>query len=185
MKSLLLSVPLAFLFGGIAQAQECMQRYHEQAQLLRNMDLTAFDRTNGKGWRVLADASCFAQAERLIQDFQALHDGAPSLDIHLGQMQLRQEKRAEAARSFKSAVRPDRADAEFKYNDFVLALAAYAERNRAAFEQHMSEVQKFPENFGNKMNLRLLHQISDRFDESYLAILAAHAASLAKAQERP
>lgn len=172
-------VSVTLMLASGASAQDCSRLYDEQAGQIQSIDLNTFDRTQGKGWRVLADAACFAQAERLILDFNAAHGSQPSLYVHLGQMQLRQEKRADAARNFKLAVRSDRADSEFRYNDFVLALAAYAERDRSAFDAHLAAVRQFPENFGNKMNLRLLDQVSAHFDEDYLKVLAAHAAKRA------
>ncbi|MGK5026937.1 hypothetical protein [Janthinobacterium sp. RB2R34] len=50
----------------------------------------------------------------------------------------------------------EKIDEKFKFNDFFLALAAYAENDIQKFNQHYKVIEENSDNFSNKMNLKLL-----------------------------
>jgi len=152
-------------------ASDCATIYSAEHADIAGVTLEKFDQTEGSGWRRLADANCFSEAESLISDYLQTHSGASGLYTHLGQLQLRQNKLKDAAVSLKKAQRKEDPSSEFKFNSFVLALAAYAEGNRGDFEMYRENLVLHRENYGNKMNLHLLDAVYENFDKRYMDIL--------------
>ena len=151
----------------------CESLLAQEMVILPNTTLEVFDRTPDKGWRVLEAAKCYAQAEEIITRYLVNHEWQSSLHLHLGQLQLRQEKRPNAATSFRNALRKgDGATGPFKFNEFALALAAFAEHDRIAFDKNVAVVSAGTENFGNRQNMRLLKALAENFDAKYVEILA-------------
>jgi hypothetical protein len=174
MKSIL-SVIFTFIFFGNCLAADsalsCDVIFGQEAAALSTITLDQFDRTPGRGWRVLNDAKCYSQAEELLNQYLLNHEPQSSLYLHLGQIQLREEKRTAAASNFRKALR-EGGSGEFKFNDFSLALAAYAEQDRIAFEKHTAIVAAHTANFGNRQNMNLLNALADNFTKKYTEILA-------------
>ncbi len=140
---------------------------------LPEITLEQFDRTEGKGWRVLETAKCYPEAEVLLTQYLATHEPQSSLFLHLGQMQLRQEKRGAAAASLQKSLRPsEQPNSPFKFNAFVSALIAFTEQDRPRFDVHFAVVHAGSDNFGNRQNMRLLSALSENFNAKYLDILA-------------
>lgn len=82
------------------------------------------------------------------------------------------DRRSEVKESVILALREnEKIDEKFKFNDFFLALAAYAENDIQKFNQHYKVIEENSDNFSNKMNLKLLKFIRDKFNDSYLKIL--------------
>jgi hypothetical protein len=177
MRHLIVFIGLAFLRGTLAFASEdetssCSQLERQALLQLPRESIEIFDRTPGRGWRVLADIGCFQESEHLIAKYLEEHGEQSSLRIHIAQMQLRQGKNDAAAINFRKSVRHDeRPDTPFKFNDFVLALAAFSLRDRVQFDAHHAVLRSGAENFGNRQNLRLLDAIAASFDKPYLTIL--------------
>ncbi len=166
--------------AGTDPATDCAALAASSHAASQNMDYQAFDQTQQQGWRVLQDAGCFAEAENLMQAFAASHTpenerARAALQLHIGQMQLRQDKRSAAARSFRQAVRAD-GDGAFKFNDFALALAAWAENQPQAFARHQAVLRSAQDNPGNRINLRLLDAMEAHFGQPYNLVLQVMAA---------
>lgn len=170
---------LIFLFfvwiHGYAQAgpiDDCNAEFSRQMATLSSVSLNDFDRKVDSGWRLLADAKCFGDARKIIKEYMRENGQQPSLFLHLGQIELRMAMRTEAEESFKNAIKKDEpGDSKFKFNDFSLALAAYAAADFQEFKKHYDVVEKNSDNFGNKMNLKLLNSIRENFNQPYLEIL--------------
>ncbi|MDN2671828.1 hypothetical protein OX459_10540 [Janthinobacterium sp. SUN026] len=155
-----------------APIADCPAELARQTAQVASMSLKEFDLTPDSGWRVLADAQCFSEAESILKRYLESNGPQSSLFIHLGQIELRLDKRVEAERNFMLALRPgDSANLPFKFNDFVLALAAYAAGDRTKFLTHYAIIERHAENIGNGRNLKLLTAIRDNFDRKYLDIL--------------
>lgn len=151
----------------------CKTTLAEELHALPTMTLELFDRTPGKGWRVLETAKCYPQAEDLLKRYIAMHGPQSSLYLHLGQIQLRQENRIAAADSFQKSLRQgEKTTDSFKFNDFVSALTAYAERDRARFDKHINVVKAGIDNYGNRQNMRLLNALADNFEANYNDVLS-------------
>ncbi|MET0856888.1 MAG: hypothetical protein ABWY27_09070 [Telluria sp.] len=179
MRQLIVFIGLAFLRGALAIAGEdgttsCLQLERQALSQLPRESVETFDRTAGSGWRALADIGCFRESEHLIAKYLEEHGEQSSLRIHIAQMQLRQGKNEAAAANFRKSLRQDeRPDTPFKFNDFVLALAAFSLHDRVQFDAHHAVLRNGAENFGNRQNLRLLDAIASSFDKPYLTILNA------------
>ena len=136
---------------------DCHAEYSRQASTSSSLSLVDFDQKTNSGWRVLADARCFEEAGKMIKQYIEINGPQSSLFLHLGQIELRLDRRSEAKESFLLALREnEKNDEKFKFNDFSLALAAYAAGDIQEFNKHYEIIEENSENFGNKMNLKLL-----------------------------
>lgn len=63
-------------------------------------------------------------------------------------------------------------DAPFRWNDYVLAVIAVFEHDRATFDRHRDRVAAFANaHDGNALNLRFLDRLGARFDAGYAGAL--------------
>jgi hypothetical protein len=113
----------------------------------------------------LVEGKCFSEVEEILKKYVVLNGPQSSLWMHLGQGQLKLNKRGDAAESFKASLRQGSAsEDEFKFNDFALALAAYALHDRVQFDLHVAVGAAGSENLGNRQNMKFLAELQENFD---------------------
>lgn len=169
--SLLVLAHLCLAPACAATAADCpsLLRQHRAAAL--QLDYQAFDQTEGQGFRILAAAACPREAADLIEEWLSLHADAPSsVTWHLAQMRAESGETAAALVAARQVIRADEpADAPFKWNDYVRAIIAFLEHDRAAFDRHHAAVRAGADQHpGNAMNAGFLDRFAAHFDRSYL-----------------
>jgi hypothetical protein len=161
---LLLSHPLA-------SALDCAAEYDKHLATDLTLTYTEFDQTLGKGMRPLANAGCNKEAADLIIAYIAKNnDTHNSLRWHVAQLRALQDARPEAiAYATLSLVPNENFEKEpLRWNDFVLATIAFLEKDRAAFDRHLAQLDKAKDlHVGNAMNAKLLEKLSRNFDKNY------------------
>lgn len=163
--ALFLSVPAAVS----ANSPDCAALY--QRHLASDMELSwrEFDQTEGSGFRVLAAAGCPGEAADLIGEYlKAQEHNNHSLHWHMAQMRAEAGQNVEAVEAARRSLRAsERADATFKWNDYVLAVIAFLENDRLSFERHKAVLAANDTQPGNAMNLRFLDRLDAGFGRSY------------------
>lgn len=168
----LLAVPLPAAAGDAPE--DCAARLHAGMEADLALSWQAFDQTPGQGFRRLAEAGCPREAGDLIEAWIARNGPTHrSLHWHLAQMRGEAGQMPEAIAAARASLRADEPeDAPFRWNDYVLAVIAVFERDRAAFDRHRDRVAAFAHaHAGNAMNLRFLDRLGARFDAGYAGAL--------------
>ena len=184
MKSML---PLLFVFAAVdftaatpavpSATGGCAALYRERLAVDLDLPYETFDQTEGRGFRILAGAGCPAEAADLIEAWVAKNATTRrSLDWHIAQMRAEAGATdAAVAAAKRSLISDDEARANaFKWNDYVLAVIAFLQQDRAAFDRHRTVLATAADaHAGNAMNLRFLDRLAAGFGGSYAAALAA------------
>lgn len=132
-----------------------------------------FDQAENAGFRELAGAACYAEAERLVLAYLHAHgDRSNNLWWHAAQMAASAGRYAQAAEHARLALdaAPARDD-PLMWNDYVQASIAFFERDRAGLLRHRDLIAgKGLAFWGNRMNLNLLDVMLQDFDRPYAEI---------------
>ncbi|MEK8032885.1 hypothetical protein AACH06_18855 [Ideonella sp. DXS29W] len=164
---------LALGLAASAQA-DCQADLARHRQADMSLSYEQFDQTEDRGFRALAKAGCYAEAEQLIvQYMQANPRGQQSLRWHAAQMAASAGHYAQAAahahRMLAEAKAAD--DSPLMWNDYVLASIAFFERDKAGLQRHRDVIARKGQGFwGNRMNLNLLDTMLEHFDLGYAEI---------------
>lgn len=155
---------------------DCSKLLADSRDAMLQLDYQAFDQTEGQGFRLLAKAGCTAEAADLIEQYIA-HTGATqsSLTWHIAQLRAESGQTQAALVAARKVLRDEPADAPFKWNDYVSAVIAFLEKDRAAFGHHLGRVLAASElHAGNAMNGKLLQRLELGFGGSYMDALKAN-----------
>ncbi|RYD15180.1 MAG: hypothetical protein EOP90_09560 [Lysobacteraceae bacterium] len=158
-------------------ASGCAALFRERVAADLDLPYDTFDQTEGHGFRILAAAGCPAEAADLIEAWIAKNKTTRrSLDWHIAQMRAEAgATEAAIAAARRSLISADEARTNaFKWNDYVLAVIAFLQRDRAAFDRHRDVLAAAADaHAGNAMNLRFIDRLEAGFGGSYAAALAA------------
>ena len=166
---------LASLLLLASATTDCGALLSAQREAALKLDYEAFDQTEGSGFRVLAGAGCPREAADLIEAYlQSSGTKESSVTWHLAQMRAEAGQTPAAIAAARKVIRADEPeDADFKWNDYVHAMIAFLEKDRAAFDRHLARVRGAADrHYGNDLNARLLERIGRHFDMSYAEALA-------------
>lgn len=165
----LASLVISMAASSAALPSDCSALYEKHLASDMELSWQQFDQTEGSGFRVLAQAGCNREAADLIEAYVEHQDRMRyTLDWHLAQMRAEAGETAAAIIAAKRALRADEAaDAPFKWNDYVNAVIAFLEKNRAEFDRHTAVLAAHDEQQGNAMNLKFLRLLEAGFDGSY------------------
>ena len=169
--------PVALLVSALATtapAVDCDAKYAELAETSMRLDYQQFDQTPGSGFRALAEAGCPSQAADLIERYIA-QTGAEqrSLIWHVAQMRGEAGQTARAQTAARASLSKGEAkDAEFRWNAHVHAYLAFLEKDRAAFDAALSELEAHRQaHQGNAINAGFWRSLEPYFGESYVAAI--------------
>lgn len=130
-----------------------------------------FDQTPGRGWRALDDSGCTAAAAALLSEYLKGHGfQARIMNWHLVQLYAMLDDRASALAHVERALDPGQStqQADFNWNDYVLATAAFLRRDSAAFARHRTElVNATQRSSHNRPNLMLVEKMAKCFQSTY------------------
>lgn len=131
----------------------------------------AFDQTMDSGFRMLAGQGCNKEAADLILAYIE-HNGAEqrSLRWHVAQLRAMHGADREAVQYARSTLleHEDFSERALRWNDYVLAMVAFLEKDMARLRLHRDNVQRgVAEHPGNGMNLRILDALIEHFDADY------------------
>lgn len=144
----------------------------------RTADMTLpyarFDQTEGSGFRVLATAGCYLEAEQLIVLYVKVHDeDNDALWWHAAQMAASAGDYSLATRHAKRSIATPRpADADpLLWNEYVLASMAFFERDKPGLQRYRDFIASNDHDFwGNRLNVNLLDTMLENFDLGYAQI---------------
>nr|WP_070959025.1 hypothetical protein [Hyphomonas sp. Mor2] len=89
------------------------------------LDIDAFDRTKGQGWRVVADRGCYSEAAQLIADYREQADDPSIAKSHQMQMHAAAEEREKAIILLNELIAADEAGAEWANLHYRRATRAF------------------------------------------------------------
>ena len=164
---------LSLTLGGTAHA-DCAALFvvHQQTDMVLSYEL--FDQSEASGFRVLAQAGSYAEAERLILQYVQENgkDGSNgALWWHAAQMSASAGNYAQAARHAKRSLSNRPANGPLLWNEYVLASIAFFERDRPTLQRYRDVIAARGKDFwGNRMNLNLLDTMLEAFDLGYAEI---------------
>ena len=153
-------------------ATQCETLYDEHLKTDLHLSYREFDQTEGKGFRVLAGRGCASEAGDLIERYVATTGAKEnSLLWHLAQMRAEHHNYPEAIRYARQVItRSEDFEKEpLRWNDYVLAVIAFLERDKAQLIEHRDKIASAkPSFFGNELNLKLVDSLVRNFDKDYL-----------------
>ncbi|MFN9031584.1 MAG: hypothetical protein ACK54C_02870 [Betaproteobacteria bacterium] len=169
--------PVIRIFSALCCVVVCGAAYGNCDALLQRhlasdmaLDQKRFDQGDSTGFRVLAQARCFAEAEQLILAYITTNNNQSSnLWWHAAQMAARGGRLVAASQHARRALDAEPAkDDPFLWNDYVLGSIAFFERDRAGLQRHRDVIaERGMALWANRMNLNMLDTMLENFDLSY------------------
>jgi hypothetical protein len=168
--SLALLLLSSSLLSAPTEPVDCDQLLRDTVEVALTLDYQAFDQTPGQGFRILAEARCPRQGADLIERYIE-QTGATqnSLRWHIAQ-QRGEAGQIELARAAAMAsLRADEAaDAPFRWNAHVRAYVAFLDRDRAAFDAALAELDAHADaHQGNVINAGFWRRLAPHFQLGY------------------
>ena len=154
---------------GVAHAN-CADLLERHVATDMALDEKRFDQGEATGFRVLAGAGCYAEAEQLILAYIRAR-GSRSTNVwwHAAQMAASAGRYGPAAQHARNALEsaPPKDD-PLLWNDYVLASIAFFERDRIALQRHRDVIARQGMSFwGHRMNVNMLDTMLENFDLPY------------------
>lgn len=141
---------------------------HQSADMA--LPYEAFDQSEGKGFRALAEAGCPAQAERLILLYLGANGGNRNdgtLWWHAAQMAASAGNYEQASQHAKKSL-GESDKGPLMWNDYVLASIAFFDRDKTRLQHHRDLIAAHGRDvWGNRLNLNLLDAMLEYFDLDY------------------
>jgi hypothetical protein len=144
---------------------------HEHDDL--QLPYVEFDQTEGHGFRQLADAKCFAEAGKLVEEYIERHQGGnDALWWHAAQMNASAGNYKTAAREARQSIRDgDRKGSKLMWVAYVSASVAFFERDKDGLRRYRDMIAENGQAvWGNRINLNFLDVMLENFDKDYTAI---------------
>lgn len=151
---------------------------HQQSDL--TLSYEQFDQADDRGFRALARAGCYAEAEQLVvQYIRANQRERSALWWHAAQMAASAGDYALASEHARRSLLADSGSpSPLMWSDYVLATIAFFERDRATLKRHRDAIAEKGRDFwGNRMNQNLLDTMLANFDLGYAEIGALASAA--------
>ena len=143
-------------------AKDCQTLYEARLREDLSLPLETFDGNDDRGWRALEQSGCKHQAVTLIQAYMNHYRSSPvTLRWRLAQLHADLGETDEAIGQARTVLMDPRRDStsKLRWNDYVLALIAYWQKDRNVFELHKAELAKHLDHPGNVHNLALLEKL--------------------------
>lgn len=155
----------------VAASVDCQAEYAKRLQTDLSLSYQEFDQTEGKGMRALAYVGCEKEAADLIVAYIKKNQATQiSLSWHVAQLRASAGETTDAIQYARLSLIKAEDDAKkpMRWNDYVLATIAFLQKDKAAFLRHYEKVKQGKDlHAGNAMNLLLLDQLLQHFDQSY------------------
>ena len=178
--ALLLTLAAVFaLAGDESGSAECARVYADAMESDLGLSYEAFDQTRGQGFRRLSELGCRKEAADLIEAYMAATGASQrSLTWHIAQLRAGHGDYDSALQHARlSLIDPaDTGASTLRWNDYVLAVIAFLEKDRPALVRHRARVAEGDdEHAGNVMNGRILDALIANFDKTYSEAIASTA----------
>ena len=124
-------------------ASPCARLYEEHLLTDLQLSYEDFDQNEHKGFRVLAKAGCNREAADLLERYVAhTKSSESSLIWHIAQMRAEQGAYPEAIRNARKVLKKteDFEKQPLRWNDYVLAVIAFLERDKARLVVHREKI---------------------------------------------
>lgn len=148
---------------------DCNARLQQKLNTDLLLDYQAFDQTPDSGFRTLA-ADCPRQAADLVEAWVGVN-GEPSHSLrwHIAQLRAEAGQTEAAIVAARASLRANEdPDPDFRWNDYVSAIIAFLENDRADFDSHRERVAAATHRHpGNRMNLAFLDRLGRGFGKPY------------------
>ena len=146
----------------------CSNLYQQQAEK-EYTNLAAFDQTQGKGWRLLAENSCYLDAAKLIKEYSEKHKlEASSLKWHYLQMLGfggETQKAIEVGHTLIQAT--PNSESHFMWKEYIIATVAFLERDNKTLMQYRNRIAKHTNSRPNAINLGVLDRLINNIKKDY------------------
>ncbi len=149
---------------------DCQSLLAEQLKSDLSLSYQAFDQTPDAGWRVLQAQRCYSEAAVLIEAWMAQSKTQPnSVKWHLLQMHAYADNRPQALKLVPQLLftAEQQQKSPFLWNDYVLATAAFLQRDLAALKLHREQLAQGSKIKPNALNLAAVDRLIHGFHLSY------------------
>ena len=133
----------------------------------------AFDQTENKGWRGLANDEHYLEAGQAIDEFIAENESlmqwqVRNLYFHGGQMFALADKSIVAVERFNKAIYADQpVDYPILWNAYIRATVAFLENDKAQLVEMRDKIENGPEFQGVTRNLDVVNKLLENYGSSY------------------